>query len=178
MNMSVRANRNRQKRRQTGTSDSSQKPRLPATSSFLPAAMSMPGDFNTSVSLTPGFQKSSANTTRSAEEKVRPMLAAVMDSTATACLSDSWNCWHRSSRSAEEVEPSMRMCCTCCGNQGRKRGGLPHAPGLAMAPRTGPRLLLWLKCSQSIKHVTSYCFGASCLSYLSFLFKLKFVLKS
>lgn len=128
MNMSVRANGNRQKkRRQTGTSDSSQKPRLPATSSFLPAAMSMPGDFNTSVSLTPGFQKSSANTTRSAEEKVRPMLAAVMDSTATACLSDSWNCWHRSSRSAEEVEPSMRMCCTCCGNQGRKRGGLPHA---------------------------------------------------
>ena len=49
------------------------------------------------------------------------MLAAVMDSTATAGPGDDWNCWQRSSRSAEEVEPSIRTCCTRCGN--REGGG-------------------------------------------------------
>lgn len=106
-------------------------PACPAdTSPLFPAARSMP--------LTPGFQNSSANTTRSAEERVRPMLAAVMDSTATACPLDSWNRWHRSSRSAEEVDPSMRMCCTRCRD--KEGGGVgAQCQGLdATAPRTEP----------------------------------------
>lgn len=76
--------------------------------------MSTPRGVQSTESLTPGFQNNSANTTKSADEKVRPMLAAVMDSTATACLSDSWNCWHRSSLSADGVDPSMRIWGTCC----------------------------------------------------------------
>ena len=63
---------------------------------------------------TPGFQKSSANTTRSAAESVRPMFAAVRDKTATTCFSETWNFWHRDCRSAEGVEPSMRMYSTRC----------------------------------------------------------------
>ena len=92
------------------TRDSTHKPRL-----------SPPPPPDGRAALTPGFQNSSPNTTRSAEEKVRPMLAAVMDSTATAGPGDDWNCWQRSSRSAEEVEPSIRTCCTRCGN--REGGG-------------------------------------------------------
>lgn len=102
--------------RVTDPRDSLQTPCLPHRHWLLPpAAMSMP--------LTPGFQNSSANTTRSAEEKVRPMLAAVMDSTATACLSDSWKCWHSWSRSAEDVAPSMRMCGTFCRSGGGATDG-------------------------------------------------------
>ncbi len=59
--------------------------------------------------LTPGFQKSSANTTRSAECRVRPMLAAVMDSTATQVLVEYWNFSHSCCRSADGVVPSIRM---------------------------------------------------------------------
>lgn len=119
-------------------------PRLTLAPS-IPPATHRPGEFKAPVSLTPGFQNSSANTTRSAEEKVRPMLAAVMDSTATACFSNSWNCWHRSSRSAEDVEPSMRMCGTCCRDRrGRERGCT--GPG-ARRPGSedGAALLFWLR---------------------------------
>lgn len=59
--------------------------------------------------LTPGFQKSSAKTTRSAECSVRPMLAAVMDSTATQALDEYWNLSHSCCRSADGVLPSIRM---------------------------------------------------------------------
>lgn len=65
--------------------------------------------------LTPGFQKSSANTTRSALCSVRPILAAVMESTATQLCSENWNfsqsCW----RSAEGVDPSIRIWLIPCG---------------------------------------------------------------
>lgn len=59
--------------------------------------------------LTPGFQKSSAKTTRSAECRVRPMLAAVMDRTATQALEEYWNLSHSCCRSADGVVPSIRM---------------------------------------------------------------------
>lgn len=59
--------------------------------------------------LTPGFQKSSAKTTRSAECRVRPMLAAVMDRTATLAVDEYWNLSHSCCRSADGVVPSIRM---------------------------------------------------------------------
>ena len=133
--------------------------------SFCPIATRTPGGFESPVSLTPGFQKSSANTTRSAEVKVRPMLAAVMDSTATACFSNSWNCWHRSSRSAEEVEPSMWMCGTCCRDKDGKRGGLHQCLGARQ-----PRLR-----GQSHAAVLTQITGLSLLSQLLvFLFHIEF----
>lgn len=61
------------------------------------------------LQLTPGFQKSSAKITRSAVCRVIPMLAAVMDSTATYVLAEYWNFSHSCCRSADGVEPSIRM---------------------------------------------------------------------
>lgn len=41
--------------------------------------------------LTPGFQNNSVNTTKSAEERVSPILAAVKERTATDSFSENWN---------------------------------------------------------------------------------------
>lgn len=67
------------------------------------------------ITLTPGFQKSSANTTRSAVCRVRPILAAVMESTATQLCSENWNFSHSCWRSAEGVDPSIRIWLIPCG---------------------------------------------------------------
>lgn len=58
---------------------------------------------------TPGFQNSSAKTTRLADVKVNPVLAAVIDSTATRTLSLIWKLSHNFFRSSEETDPSIRI---------------------------------------------------------------------
>lgn len=62
---------------------------------------------NDNCYLTPGFQNSSANTTKLALDILRPALAAVMDKIATLISSFSWNFWQKMLRCSEFVFPSI-----------------------------------------------------------------------